>query len=182
MADADLDMGEFDKFKDAVSRIQTTAAPLAVKTIGLALAEIQRRIAPYPPQPSRTRSRHFNTYVRGIGRFPRAAFTEQSGGGFKISRRKARGGIRYTSQQMNRRFEIEVKAVDQAVEGELRNNASYSGYVLGTKDQNVDPHQVIYHAATGWVNRDDAIEQAMPAIDRLLSELGDQIIGSLKVM
>ncbi len=92
MEDADLDTGEFERFKDAVLKIQRSSAPLAVRTIGLSLAEIQRRLAPYPPQPSRTRAKIFNTYVRGIGRFPRAAFTERPGGGFKINRRKARGG------------------------------------------------------------------------------------------
>lgn len=182
MTDADLDTGEFDKFTGATRKMIAVAVAPAVRAIGLSLAEIQRRLAPYPPQPSRTRAKTFNTYVRGIGRFPRSAFTERPGGGFKISRRKARGRIRYTSQQMNRRFEIEVKAVGQGVEGELRDNATYSGWVLGTTDQSADPHQVLYHAETGWTSKDDAIEQAMPTINQLLSDLGDQIVGSLKVI
>lgn len=175
-----LDTGEFDRFAAAVEKIGVSSLPLAAQAIGLGLAEIQSIIAPYPPQPDRMRARRFNTYVRGIGRYPRDAF-ELSGGKVKIRTRKARGRIHYTSQQMNQRFRITVTESGGTIRGELRSDATYSGWVLGTKDQSITPHQVDYHALTGWVSKDDAIAQAMPVIDKVLSDLADKVIQQLVI-
>lgn len=155
-------------------------APLASKAIATSLVAIEEEIAPYPPQPSRTRAKTFNTYVRGQGQYPKSAFVPDTNepGGFR-TKKVSRGKIRMTSQNMAGKWKQSVKTSQNAVLGTLWNEATYSGYVSGHKDDK--PKQVAFHAQTGWVSTDDAIEQAMPGIEKtmnsVISDFLDKITG-----
>lgn len=141
----------------------------ASKAMAKSLVAIEEAISPYPPQPDRMRSGHLNTYVRGRGQYPARAFIADTTepGGFKVKRvRKA--SIRFTSQQMDKRFRRYIVPTSHEITGFLLNTASYSGYVIGSKTE--DPRQVSFHAETGWMNKEDALEQAKPAINGYVEE------------
>ncbi len=82
-----------------------------------------------------------------------------------------------TSQRLDTRFRMLVQPQGTNIEGVLENTASYSGWVIGPKEGN--PHQVDFHAETGWTNADDAIEQATPQIDKFCDELTSAILDEL---
>jgi len=163
---------DIEKFREALKQSSQIALPLAEKAIGLALTAVEEILAPYPPQPPRDRAKTFNTYVRGIGRYPRSAFS-----GAKI---KTKGvAVKRTSQRLSTKFRTKVTIAGENVLGELRNEADYSGWVLGSKDSSQDPHQVEWHKQTGWANRDDALDEAMPDIERFFDEMIDDFIEAL---
>jgi hypothetical protein len=165
-------MTDVEKFREALNQSSRIALPLAERAMGLSLTAVEEILAPYPPQPPRDRAKTFNTYVRGIGRYPRSAFA-----GAKIKTKGAK--VRRISERLNTKFRTEVRIDGANVLGELRNEASYSGWVLGSKDSSNDPHQVRPHEQTGWENQDDAIEEAMPDIDRFFDEMLDDFIKEL---
>src|SRR5690242_1580432 len=59
-----------------------------------ALKVMQQEASKFPPQPSRTRSKHFNTWVREVGQLPRSAFG--------ISRKTGKTTIRRTGKALYR--------------------------------------------------------------------------------
>lgn len=176
--DANVKLQGFDELARALEQAKELFMPLASKAIALSLKAIEEEIAPYPPQPDRMRSGHLNTYVRGIGFYPKSAFVADTNepGGFSIKRVKSTQ-IRYTSEQMDKRFKSKVKVTDKAITGELRNTASYSGYVIGWKMG--DPHQKEHHSQTGWVSADDAIEKARPKIEQSINTAIDEFLRKL---
>jgi hypothetical protein len=184
MADGSEGMAEFE---DALAQSATFSLPMAEKAIGISLAAIQAQISPYPPQPARDRAKTFNTYVRGIGRFPRSDFEYFDSQWLRKPRnaykRGKRGGkVRYTSQKMSQKYRLTVAREVEGgvgVTGELRNDATYSGWVVGSKDTALIPHQVAPHTLTGWPNADDAIVAAQPDIDAAFSEALDSVVLSL---
>jgi hypothetical protein len=147
-----------------LARADELFAPFASKAIAISLTAIEAQDAPYPPQPDRNRAKTFNTYVRGQGNYPKSAFVADTKepGGFAIKAKMA-GKVRMTSQDMKSKFKTAVKTSGGTVQGELTNSATYSGYVLGSKEQ--DPKQASFHAETGWVSKEDAIEAAIPEIE-----------------
>ena len=155
----------FDKLARALDKADELFLPLASKAIAISLTAIREPLEPYPPQPDRMRSGHLNTYVRGQGNYPKSAFIPDSSepGGFRTKRVK-KSSIKLTSQQMDKSFTQKVKVTKNAIVGELGNDATYSGYVIGPEDEDGDPHQVAFHAQTGWTSTDDAIEAATPTI------------------
>jgi hypothetical protein len=160
------DSGKLEKAMD--NAIQMFVV-FASKAMAKSLVAIEEAISPYPPQPDRMRSGHLNTYVRGQGQYPRSAFVadKQEPGGFR-TKVVPRASIRFTSQQMDKRFKKEVKPSSSEIIGKLENTASYSGYVIGSKTE--DPKQASFHAETGWMNKEDALEQAKPAINGYVEE------------
>jgi len=163
---------DLEKFYEALKHSSKTVLPLAEKMMGQNLTAIQEILAPYPRQPSRTRARTFNTYVRGVGRYPRSAF---AGGKVKTKGVK----IKRTSERLSARFRTEVRQCEDGILGELKNTASYAGWVLGTKDQSKDPHQVSWHNETGWENSDDAIDKAIPRVNKFLDQMLDDFLKKL---
>ncbi len=69
---------------------------------------------------------------------------------------------------MDKKYRHRVSVEEASIVGELSNEATYSGWVVGPKEG--DPHQVDFHAETGWVNADDAVERAKPLILEYVSE------------
>ena len=162
----------------ALDRASELFVPFASKAIATSLTAIQGKVSPYPPQPDRNRAKSFNTYVRGTGTYPRSAFSADTTqpGGFKVKSVK-HGQIRMNSQQMDKRFKQNVTVSQNAVVGELKNTASYSGHVIGPKEG--DPHQASFHATTGWANADDSLEAAMPDIDAAFDSAMDDFLTRL---
>ena len=152
----------FDELASMFAQANDLFKPLASKAMAISIMAIESEIAPYPPQPDRMRSGHLNTYVRGQGRYPKSAFIPDidEPGGFRI--KKGARAIKLTSQQMDKKFRSRVKLQSDKVEGELMNDATYSGWVIGPPEG--DPHQVAFHAQTGWVDAEEAIEKARPVI------------------
>jgi hypothetical protein len=154
-------------------------APFASKALLLALEITKEIIQVYAPQPSRTRAKTFNTYVRGLGNFPKSAFVADNDapGGFR-TKKVPRASIRMTSQQMDKRWQMNVSDEGGGViTGELINTASYSGYVVGFKVGEV--RQMDFHAESGWVSASDAITQAMPGIQKVSEDAVQDFVQSL---
>lgn len=171
--------GGQSQLPDLLNGVDRLFVPLASKAVAASLSHIEELQAPYPPQPPRDRGSSFNTYVRGVGFYPRSAFKAdpESPGGYKTKRKtkKLAGEIRYTSEQMDKRYVQRVRALANAVEGVLRNEASYSGYVIGDE-------QTAYHKADGWPYKEDVLTAAQPFIDAqadaAIQALMDQLAGA----
>jgi hypothetical protein len=171
-----VEVGRGKKLPGLLAGVERLFIPFASRAIALSLNRLLSLISPYPPQPPRNRGKKLNTYVRGVGFYPRSAFVADSEqpGGYRVKRAK-KATIRYTSEQMDKRYVQKVKATGNGVEGTLQNTASYSGWVIGSKDANEVPHQQPYHTETGWPNKDDTLEAVMPFIneqrDKAVNEL-----------
>lgn len=166
------------KLEKALDNATTMFVAFASKAMAKSLVAIEEAISPYPPQPDRMRSGHLNTYVRGQGQYPRSAFVAKKSepGGF-TTKRVPRASIRFTSQQMDKRFRKEVTPSSQEIIGKLENTASYSGYVIGSKSE--DPRQTSFHAETGWKNKEDALEVAKPQINMYVEEAIGEFMKAL---
>lgn len=167
----------FEGVAKALNSAEKLFMPFAARAMRDINDAIIKEIAPYPPQPDRMRSGHLNTYVRGQGSYPKSAFVRniKEPGGWSI--KKGAHAVKLTSQQMDKKYRGSVKREKHQVTGLVENEASYSGWVVGPKKG--DPHQVDFHAETGWVNADDAVEQAMPAIMDAMSGAIDDFIEYL---
>ena len=168
---------DFSKLEEALDSAQVLFRAYASKGIARSVTAISRVIEPYPPQPNRMRSGRLNTYVRGQGSYPKSAFIPdvREPGGFAI--KKGARAVRLTSQQMDKKYRQKVKVDEYGVVGTLTNEATYSGWVVGPKEG--DPHQVSFHAETGWVNADDAVEQAKPEIMKQVGAAVEKFIDAL---
>lgn len=149
---------------------------LASEAMAKSLEAVEEAVSPYPPQPDRMRSGHLNTYVRGQGSYPRNAFIPDATepGGFAMKKRVPRSSIRMTSQQMDKRYRKSVVLMDDIVAGSLWNSATYSGYVIGSKTNK--PRQQSFHAETGWPNKEDSFEQALPQINGYIEKAIDKLL------
>lgn len=167
---------DFIAFERQLDGVSEQSTPLIVEALGRGLQSLQSAISVVPPQPARDRapSGHFNTYVRGVGRLPKSAFFTKKG----VARKsiKTKGATR-TSEKSSQRWRMSVETEGNVVRGTLENTASYSGWVWGPKEG--DPHQVPWHAETGWVSADDALEQTMGHIDAMMGYILDGILDKL---
>jgi hypothetical protein len=156
----EIEVTGFEELSKRLGNAEQLLQPLAIQVVAGAVTEIKKQFLPYPPQPSRTRAKSFNTYVRGVGQYPRSSFVaaQSAPGGFKVKpTRKA--SVRYTSEQMDDKFTTSVQPGNGEIIGNVHNSASYSGWVIGEKDD-----QRPYHAETGWVDEEKALMLAMPII------------------
>jgi hypothetical protein len=185
----------YTDFQAALTQIEDRALPAAAEMIYRILARIQETLSVIPEQPARDRARgtdskgrevvHFNTYVRNIGNFPKSAFVQvqrgDKAGQWKRKKTGAydQGKVRYTSEQSSKRWGIYVNEGDHEITGELRNDASYSGWVFGTIDQSMTLHQVPWHTLTGWTYTEQAIEITRTDVDAMLAEQVTQIVEML---
>jgi hypothetical protein len=169
---------EFNSLAKGLENADELFVPFASEAVAKCLDLINDVNGPYPPQPDRMRSGHLNTYVRGQGHYPASAFVSNPAlpGGFSIHRYGVKS-VKMTSQQMDKKFKKTVKTTNVAVIGELRNTASYSGFVIGSKQD--EPRQRGYHAETGWVSKEDAIDQAKPEMEKVYGEAVDKFVDSL---
>jgi hypothetical protein len=170
-----------EEFQAALLLVEDRALPIASEMIYKVLAHIQELLSVIPEQPDRARAKTFNTYVRNIGNFPKAAFSQDAQGIWKRRRQGAYdvGKVRYTSQQSSKRWGIYINDEENAVTGALRNDASYSGWLWGPLDMSADPHQVAWHTETGWISQDTALEEAQEVTDDLLAGAVNEIMAIL---
>lgn len=189
----------FNELEQALRQASEIALPLGERAVAAGLTAIRQALAPYAPQPDRDRARPpggpspYNTYVRGIGHFPRSSFAQVDGrwerkkkGAYKPGPKG--GTVRRTSEQMNKKWRIEVRREPiqgaPAVLGILENQASYSGSVLGHKPGGDTSDGIAlqepYHALSGWNNVDDAKEQAMPAFHAACDQAIQAVLDHLK--
>lgn len=179
-----VDTGDFKDFQEALAALPRISSTFGMRAVGLALESVREIMAPYPGQPDRQRAQSFNTYVRGVGNYPMSAFKQQANGTWKPIRKLANGKIRFTSERLSTKWRISISQGAESVDGELANDASYSGYVMGhrpgvTATDDV-PEQVAFHAATGWSNIEDAMAAADGKIGAVFESVADEILDSLK--
>jgi hypothetical protein len=127
-----------------------------------------------PPQPSRTRAKSFNTWVRRQGHYPKSYFTA-AGGGFKIKNLSTaqRGKLKLTSEDLEENaWGSEVTPTGGGVEISVWNGATYSPYVIGDK-------QAGFHHETGWKTDAEALAEAMPGIEKIEGEVISAFIQEL---
>lgn len=140
-----------DKVRSGVRAAMTRGAALIIN-------ELQT----YPPQPDRMRSGHLNTYVRGIGSYPARAF----GGNGKL-KRGARTGkfgrVRFTSQQLARKWTISQSMNVKGFGIMIENTATYAPYVHSRDGVGVKK-QTAFHKLTGWPTLEDVAEKHLPDI------------------
>jgi hypothetical protein len=84
-----------------------------------------------------------------------------------------------TSQQLDKRFHMRVQIEGDAIVGRLTNTADYSGYVIGSENQDSVVHQVPWHKETGWVGKETAIDRAKPQMDRAADTAIEQFVAAL---
>lgn len=187
----EADDSQIRDFSEALRQVTEVVAPLGTQLVQKCLERLQEVMSPYPPQPDRDRANPgdrpspYNTYVRGIGHLPRSAF-KQGENGITINRRGMRnarrqGKIRYTSQQMDKRWSMRVSSTDSGADGTLVNKASYSGSVMGHTTGGGDgiPQQASFHTATGWTSIDEGLEQMNQTLEVESNRITDEILNLL---
>ncbi len=141
----------FDTLEAQLSKLDDPALFRAAMTESLIL--LRNEASRFPPQPSRTRSRTFNTWVREVGRLPRSAFGISSKTG-KVTIRNRRGGVLFPSEKLLAKWkeaQPQISASGTTVTGKISNAVSYAPYVQG--DQ-----QASFHAQTGWRTTQDILK------------------------
>lgn len=110
-----------------------------------AMKVVQQEASKFPPQPSRTRSRHFNTWVREVGQLPRAAFGVSKKTGKTTIRRAGRAVLRPSEMLLKKWKEAQpqIRIGGGYIVGRITNAASYGVFVQGVR-------QAKFHAVTGW--------------------------------
>lgn len=166
----------FERLENLLANADKLFVPFASKAILECLEAVKEIIQVYPPQPSRTRAKTFNTYVRGQGQYPKSAFVpdKESPGGFKTKKVK-KSAIRFSSQQLDKRWKMQVTSSATGADGVLSNDATYSGYVNGFEDGGIQ--QVGFHKATGWVSSNEAIDAAMPEIEAIVGQSVERFLA-----
>jgi hypothetical protein len=142
--------------------------PFGAKAMGDCLVLIEAYMTKIPPQPDRQRAKTFNGWIREIGRFPKSDFIPEPGGTFRVKRK--RKGPTKKSERSAKAWRMELQQNESKVDAELRNEASYSGWLFATKNAAVTPHQVPWHTLTGWPNIDDAFKDLQPQLDEAIDK------------
>ncbi len=168
MAEKNLEVEGLEELLRALEETPERAKPILKKKMGASLELIEGEVKPYPPQPSRTRAKTFNTYVRGRGQYPKSAF-----GGKTFNPKKARGlvkagKVRLTSERLGTKWTSDVEISDEVVVGVIGNTASYADEVQGER-------QPAFHAATGWITLDQGMEQAEQGIYAQFKEGAEEL-------
>lgn len=111
-----------------------------------ALTVVKQEASRFPPQPSRTRSKHFNTWVREVGQLPRSAFGISSKTGKLTIRRRGVGVLRASEKLLAhwKEAQPQVTVTPTSIEGRVTNPVSYGPFVQGEQ-------QASFHAQTGWL-------------------------------
>ena len=142
--------------------------PLAEQALNAIADRVIQEVQVYPPQPDRWRSGRLNTYVRGVGSYPRSAFTDD---GKLISLVAGIDKVRFTSEQLSLRWGKQIASSPSGMTITLYNSASYSDYVVGE-------HQVWFHELTGWPTISGAMQELEPYANAQLDGFLD-VVGQL---
>lgn len=165
-----LELKGFAELIQALRETPDLAKPILQKSMNRSLLVITAIVQQYPPQPRRDRSQHFNTYVRGVGRYPRSSF---AGGELKKRGSKAagpRGGkIDRTSERLGTKWTQKVEITKEGATGYAGNTASYADLVQGE-------HQTAFHQATGWPTLEEAVNLAEADVNAIFEEGRDELV------
>lgn len=134
----------FDELQAKLSK-PTHSLPIE-RAMADALTILQQEASRFPPQPSRTRAKTFNTWVREVGRLPRSAFGISRTTGKPTIRRGGRR-VLVASEKMLKKWKeapISVQRTAAGYVGRIVNKASYGQFVQGEK-------QAKFHARTPWL-------------------------------
>jgi hypothetical protein len=170
---SELEVQGFDELIRALQRMPEIARPIARQAMAQSLALVVGILRPYPPQPARDRAGTPNTYVRGIGFFPRASFEageRKKRGAYEAGKRG--GKVRRVSERLGEKWTWEVEEDTGALVGIVGNLASYSEIVQGRK-------QPAFHRRTGWTTVDEAVIQAEPQIVQRFEKARDEVVEAL---
>lgn len=129
------------------------------------LKVLQQEASRFPPQPSRTRAKTFNTWVREVGRLPMSAFFGAGGAARKrivtgkitgsetiklrqgaSMTRSIRSGVLEASDMLLKRWKSaapQIRIGANYIIGRISNDAKYAQFVQGER-------QPEFHAQTGW--------------------------------
>lgn len=169
-----LDVEGLEGLIKALQDAPELARRIAKRAMSDSLNVLRGLVRPYPPQPPRNRAASFNTYVRGVGHFPRSSFTAGERKKRGAYRPGPKGGrVHRTSERLGEKWTQEVRVEGDAVEGVLGNTASYV-FAVQSRDR-----QPPYHAMTGWVTIEDALDQAEPDIVRIWGGAVDELVEEL---
>ena len=163
-----MELSGLDELMSAFENAPDVAIPIASKAMEQGLLLIEGAVKEYPPQPDRARTKSFNTYIRGKGRYPKSYF---SGGSFDP--RGGQGRAKLVSERLGTKWTHTVNIDDSAVTGIVGNTASYADVIQGKEED-----QNYWHGVTGWPRLDDTIDQMEEqimdvfgaAVDELLKE------------
>lgn len=109
-----------------------------------ALDVVKQEASRFPPQPSRTRSKHFNTWIREKGAYTIATF--KGANGFRKRPNTRAGRLIRPSEKLLRNWKTarpDIYAGAGYIIGKIVNRVSYGQFVQGEK-------QAGFHAQTGW--------------------------------
>jgi hypothetical protein len=180
----ELESKGIDELIKALQETPEIAKPIFKKAIDLSLDLIRGVVRPYPPQPSRTRAKTFNTWERGAGHYPKSAFVGEQLSPKAKRIAKKQGKARLISEILGKKWTQEIEFTDEAVEGVIGNTASYADYVQGPKrgeePEGYERHpQAEFHAVTGWVSLygavDDVQEEIYATFDDGVKELTEAL-------
>lgn len=173
-----------DELLKALQETPEIAKPIFKRAITASLELIKGVVKPYPPQPSRTRSKTFNTYVRGTGHYPKSAFAEGqlARKGAKTARKE--GKVKLVSQRLGTKWTQAVEFTDEAVEGMIGNTASYADHVQGPRKGQEPPGyqgetQTDFHAETGWVSLYGAVDDVQEEIYATFDDGAEELAKAL---
>lgn len=160
-----------DEIAYALKYAPQLAGPVVEKGVSDSIAVIYDTVAPYPPQPSRTRAKTFNTYVRGWGQMNRASFDE--GGSYIGPTVGPRGGAPvFGSEDLGLRWGMETRKTPIGYLGVLGNPVTYASLVQGEK-------QTSYHKETGWITILDAAKASAKKIQMIFNGVAFRIAKGL---
>lgn len=143
MADWSLQKKGFDEL---IVRLNKAGDPRVLEgAMRESLKVVQQDASRFPPQPSRTRSKHFNTWVRERGQLPRSAFGISAKTG-KTTIRHAGRAVYRVSEKLIQKWKTaqpQIRVGVGYIVGRITNAASYGVWVQGEK-------QTKWHKSTGW--------------------------------
>ena len=142
MSDWSIELEGFDTLHVKLQRFDTKVLEPAMRE---ALKVVAQEAARVPPQPSRTRSKHFNTWIREKGAYTIATFKTKSGKERKRPNTRA-GRLLRASEMLLQKWKTaqpDIIVTESGISGTITNKASYGQYVQGEK-------QARFHAVTGW--------------------------------
>lgn len=162
-----IELEGFDEFVRALAEAPGLARPIMGKKMKESLFSLRGTLKETPPQPPRDRAKTFNTYVRGFGHRPKSYFT---GGSRRIKGVKSLA--KQTSEKLDTKWTDEIEFEAEAVIGVLGNTASYAQVVQGEL-------QPDFHAQTGWITLDDALDQHEAEINDNFEAGVDELLAAL---
>lgn len=153
LLDASMELNGWEEIVVSIEKFDHIFAVPSVRAIAQTrfqetIDRVMDIVTVYPPQPDRMRSGRFNTYVRGIGRFPRDAFTDD---GTLIGISPFVDRIQFMSEQLGQQWQTDIEVHPDRADCWIYNTASYADYVVGSR-------QVWFHELTGWPSLGGALD------------------------